>query len=132
MVRGSCLCGAVNYEIRGVPGTLSHCHCSQCRKAHGAAFGSYLQVAAADFAVVSGAEAIVPFASSAQVRRTFCAHCGSTLQFLELQHPQWVWIAAGTLDDDPGVRPAYHLFTDSIAPWHAISDDLRRFPGPAR
>ena len=44
MLRGSCLCGTVRYEIRGPVGRVSHCHCAMCRKAHGAAFATYGRV----------------------------------------------------------------------------------------
>lgn len=124
MIRGSCLCGTVRYEIRGTPRSLSHCHCSMCRKAHGAAFGSYLGVVADDFAFVAGADSVQVYESSTTARRSFCMHCGSTLQYLHASRPDRVWIAAGTLDDDPGIRPSYHLFVGSRAPWYEIHDEL--------
>ena len=44
MLHGSCLCGAIRYEIDGPLGAAGHCHCTMCRKAHGAAFGTYSRV----------------------------------------------------------------------------------------
>ena len=52
MNRGSCLCGSVRYEVRGLLEPASHCHCSMCRKAHGAAFGSYARVQRNDFVLL--------------------------------------------------------------------------------
>jgi hypothetical protein len=132
MIRASCLCGDVRFEIGGALSGASHCHCSMCRKAHGAAFGTYAAVNAADFRVVSGAERITRYRSSPGVVRTFCACCGSTLQWLRESRPEIVDIALGVLDDDPGVRPDRHIYAGSKAPWHEITDDLPQhatYPG---
>lgn len=124
MVRGSCLCGSVRYEIRGPLGRITHCHCSMCRRAHGAAFGSYARVNWADFSWLSDASEVASFESSPGVRRTFCRRCGSTLQFIRASRPQTFSLAVGTLDDDPGIRPSSHIFVGSKAPWFEITDAL--------
>lgn len=124
MIRGSCLCGAVRFEIHGRLARASHCHCSMCRKAHGAAFGSYGLAMAADVRVTAGAELIARYRSSPDVVRTFCARCGSTLQFLRQSKPEIMFVALGVLDDDPGVRPSSHLYVGSRAPWYEITDGL--------
>ena len=124
MIRGGCLCGSVRYEVTGPIKRIAHCHCSMCRKAHGAAFGSYAVLRAEDFRVVSGEGDIAAYDSSPGVQRTFCRRCGSTLQFRSAKRPQSVELAAGTLDDDPGVKPAYHIFVGSKAPWYDITDGL--------
>ena len=124
MLRGGCLCGSVRYEIHGTIGRITHCHCSQCRKAHGAAFGSYAGVKHAEFKLISGEKDIVAFPSSSGVLRTFCRRCGATLQFIREARTDSFSLAVGTLDDDPGVRPAAHIFVDSKAPWFEITDGL--------
>ena len=127
MPKGSCLCGAVRYEVAGALEEIHHCHCSRCRKAHGAAFSTFGKAAAADLRVTSGADAIRRYRSSPPIERAFCGTCGSNLTFRFDGLPDAVWIAIGTLDDDPGVRPSAHIFAASIAPWHAITDDLPTF-----
>ena len=124
MIRASCLCGDVRFEITGSLTGASHCHCSMCRKAHGAAFGTYAAVKAADFRVVSGADRITRYRSSAGIVRTFCTRCGSTLQWLRESKPDIVDVALGILDDDPGVRPDRHIYVGSKAPWHELADGL--------
>jgi hypothetical protein len=131
MIRGSCLCQGVKFEIGGKPGRPSHCHCSMCRKAHGAAFGTYASVRKQDFRVTAGAGLIARYRSSLWVERTFCSRCGSTLQFISNEHPDVVDIALGTLDDDPGVRPTHHIFVGSKAPWFEITDGLPQHAGSA-
>ncbi len=116
MIRGSCLCQGVKFEIHGKLGRSSHCHCSMCRKAHGAAFGSYAAAKAEQFRVVAGGTLIARYASSPGVTRTFCSRCGSTLQFLSATNPEIVDVALGTLDDDPGIRVERHIFVASKAP----------------
>jgi hypothetical protein len=95
-----------------------------CRKAHGAAFGTYAAARAAEFKVLEGAELIARYRSSPGIVRTFCARCGSTLQWLRESKPEVVDVALGVLDEDPGVRPAYHIYVDSKAPWYEITDGL--------
>lgn len=124
MIRGSCLCKSVRYEVRGPLGRASHCHCSMCRKAHGAAFATYARVKRSDFALLAGQEHIATYRSSPGVARTFCRNCGSTLQFVTDARPESFALALGTLDDDPGVRPALHIFAGSKAPWYDITDGL--------
>jgi hypothetical protein len=43
--------------------------------------------------------------------------------------PDEIWIAAGTFDDDPGIRSTSHIFVDSKAPWFEITDDLKQYSG---
>ena len=127
MIRGSCLCGSVRYEVRGSIGRVNHCHCTMCRKAHGAAFATYGRVNSDDFVLESGENDIGRYQSSPDVTRTFCIKCGSTLQFIVTERSQISWLALGTLDDDPGVRPSVNIFVGSKAPWFDITDDLPQF-----
>jgi len=127
MIQGSCLCGAIRYQIDGALGPVTHCHCSQCRKAHGAAFGTYARVEWAEFKLISGEDEIASYSSSSGVCRTFCARCGSTLQFIRESKPGSFSLALGTLDSDPGVAPAHHIFVGSKAPWYEIADALSQY-----
>ena len=127
MIHGSCLCRGVRLEIDGELSVASHCHCSMCRKAHGAAFGTYATARTADFRIVTGAELIARYRSSPDVLRTFCARCGSTLQWLRESKPELVELALGVLDGDPGVRPAYHIHVGAKAAWHEITDGLPQY-----
>lgn len=122
MVMGSCLCEGVQYKVDGQLSRMGHCHCSMCRKAHGAAFGTYAKVAVADFSVLSGSELIERYESSPGIQRTFCRRCGSTLQYIA--GGAFFALAVGTLDEDPGVRPEYHIWVGSKAPWYEFHDDL--------
>lgn len=127
MIRGSCLCQGVRFEIRGDMSRASHCHCAMCRKAHGAAFGTYARARREDFHWIAGEELVGRYRSSPQVTRTFCVRCGATLQWVHDRAP-YLGIALGVLDDDPGVRPELHIYAASKAPWYEITDPLPQHP----
>jgi len=127
MLTGSCLCGGIRYEIEGAIGPALNCHCSMCRKVTGAAFRSRVAVPAKNFRWTSGENLLTRYESSPGNIRTFCRICGSTLVSLFPDNPDSIGLPMGTLDDDPGIRPAFHVFVGSKAPWFDITDDLPRF-----
>ena len=127
MHTGSCLCGVVRYEITGEIKRVTHCHCSMCRKAHGAAFGTYGTLLHTDFRFTAGEHAVATYRSSSSVIRTFCDRCGSTLQwYSETSEPEWMGIALGTLDTPLDQPIQKHIFTASKASWYQINDGLPR------
>ncbi|MGB6539249.1 MAG: GFA family protein [Xanthobacteraceae bacterium] len=127
MLRGSCLCGGVRYEINGNLSEAINCHCSMCRKAQGAAFRSRAKVRASDFRFVSGEALLTFFASSPGNHRGFCRVCGSPILTKFDADPSTFGLPLGPLDDDPGVRPQAHVHVASKAPWFTITDDLPQF-----
>ena len=123
MADGSCLCGTVKWRTTGMLETLSHCHCSQCRKAHGAAFASYTATAPDRFQWLAGTDAIRHYNSSGEINRAFCGTCGGVVPE-DAPGGKEIYIPAGSFDDDPELRGGYHIFVGSKAPWHEIADDL--------
>lgn len=125
MHSGSCLCAAVKYRIDAPIESATHCHCSMCRKAHGAAFATYGNVRRKDFHFTQGEESLGIYQSSPGVTRSFCKHCGSALQwYSEQPHPNWLSVALGTLDTPVGEIAQKHIFPESKADWYAINDGL--------
>jgi hypothetical protein len=129
MITGSCLCGGVRYEIEGKIGPALNCHCSTCRKATGAAFRSRVAVPSENFRWVSGEDLLTRYESSPGTKRTFCRICGATMVSMFDANPKTLGLPMGTLDDDPGLRPSFHVFVGSKAPWFEITDDLPQFDG---
>ncbi|CAD5105901.1 GFA family protein [Zestomonas carbonaria] len=123
ILRGSCLCDRVQYQLTMRPKALSHCHCTQCRKGHGSAFASYGSVPRSHLSV-RGAEHLASFRSSATVARQFCSHCGSSLFWSNSagEYADWVSIALGTLDSDFPASKQKHLHVASKAAWYEIHD----------
>jgi hypothetical protein len=127
MYRGSCLCGRVQYEIRGEVGLGFFCHCSRCRKATGTAFASNALVAMRDFVVIKGEECMKSFSVNG-VHRIFCAECGSPIISKRDAMPEAVRVRLGTLDTPLSNGPSGHIFVDSKAEWFEIHGSLPRYP----
>jgi hypothetical protein len=127
MLRGSCPCGGVRYEINGPLRGVLNCHCSMCRKAHGAAYRTRASVKAADFGWVQGEELVTYYESTPGNHRGFCRVCGSPLISRFDFDPTVYGVPLGALDDDPGKKPKLHVFVAHKAPWHDITDELPQF-----
>jgi len=135
MIRGSCLCGGVRFEIDRAVGPFELCHCRRCRKVSGSAFMAGLGVRRHEFRFLSGRELIktydAPILESPPAYRVcFCSTCGSPVPDPETGS-ECFEIAAGLLDDDPMIRPDKHIFVELKAPWSDITDGLKQFDKPA-
>ena len=126
MIEGSCLCGGIKYEIdERLIYLINNCHCGNCRKVSGAAYGTVVHVAGGGFRWLSGEELISTFDSSPGNHRAFCKVCGSRAPRF---HGLRASVPAGSLDGDPGVKPHVNIFTASKAPWHTIDDSIPSVP----
>jgi hypothetical protein len=127
MIKGRCECGNIQFQVDGEINDFSHCHCSQCRRLHGAAFASFGGVARADFKYICGENDIASYVSSPSHARIFCRNCGSNIMVELDSEPDVIYLAMGTLDGDPPLPPGYHIYVDSKAPWHTIHDQLAQY-----
>ena len=116
MYKGSCLCGAVRYEIRGEVDRTSNCWCTMCQKQHGAASGPYANIASAD-RVWQGEESITHYASSPGVDRPFCKVCGSNLSWQADGHRDRIAVTLGTFDTPYEGKVTHDLYIDSKPGW---------------
>ena len=121
-VQGGCLCGGIRYEIDGPLTDVDNCHCSMCRRFHGAAFATYAKIDAEHFRWLSGQELLTVYETTPGIGWAFCRVCGSSLGVPA--RGKLGDIALGTLDSDPGVRPTEHIFVGSKADWFQITDSL--------
>lgn len=117
--QGSCLCGTIHYQVFAPLKALSHCHCQQCQKGHGAAFASYASVLRSDLQIDRGEEQLSTYHSSPNVTRQFCAHCGSTLFWSNTdgQFADWISVAVATLDTPYEADKARHVWLESRPGW---------------
>lgn len=128
-VRGSCLCGAVAFEVTLPTLFCAHCHCTMCQRAHGAGYVTWVGVPYSQFRLVSGRENLRVFQSSDHGRRSFCQVCGSSL-FCESSHqPAVIDIVLANLHDKIDRDPQAHYYFSDRAEWVAIGDELPRFGG---
>jgi hypothetical protein len=120
---GSCLCGAIRYEITGRISPIVLCHCSKCRKANGSAFHSGSVCRTSKFRWISGRDEIRRFATASGYTTQFCPTCGSPVPS-EPTAEGYVVLPTGALDQDPGTRPIRHIWVASKAPWFEIAGDV--------
>lgn len=116
---GSCLCGAVTFEVTGPLRNAVGCHCGQCRKMT----GHYLAATAAKHERfrLTREDGLAWYRSSAAARRGFCRICGSTL-FWQGEGRDYVAIAAGSLDSPTGIRLEGHIFCADKGDYYEITD----------
>ena len=118
MHKGSCLCGAVSYELDTEPKAVSHCHCRMCQKQHGAAFASYASIPKVDLKYLSGEDLLTSYNSSARIVRRFCSLCSSNMEWSgNERYPDWVSIALASLDTSFKPRRAKDVYLESRACW---------------
>ncbi len=126
MIKGSCLCGKVSYTYQGDIQEIAQCHCSQCRKAQGGAFATNSPVDAKNL-TFTGTEFIKEFQSNEVKVRAFCSNCGSPLYSARSDLPQVKRLRMGTIESDFTCENKYHIYADSKAPWHNITDQDPQF-----
>lgn len=127
-LKGSCLCGAVQFSVTGEPARFYHCHCSRCRKSTGTGHASNLFVSAARLTWSGDTTGIKTFKlpEAQRFARTFCTQCGGPLP-REMGDTGQVFVPAGTLDDEPNIWPQARIFQDSKAAWSCTGDQVPCF-----
>ncbi len=128
-IGGSCLCGEVRFQLRPPTQVCVHCHCSICRRAHGAGFVTWVRLPKAQLELVSDGERLLRYRSSEHAVRSFCARCGSSLFFETSHSPDTVDVVLANLDGPLDRDPQLHVFFDHRAEWIAVGDDLPRLGG---
>ena len=126
---GSCLCGRVRFEIEPPTRFCAHCHCSNCRRAHGAAFVTWVGLPDKQFHVIDGADALRRFTTDTGATRSFCKHCGSTLTYVG---PRWegeVHVARANIPGEIDRSPSGHVYVDHRPDWSSIDDSLPQHGG---
>ncbi len=126
IINGSCLCGAIHYQVEAPVSWCAHCHCNMCRKAHGSAFVTWFGVAKKNFKLLAGSTLIRWYRSSPRARRGFCNFCGSTVFFEALSAPDEMQITVASAKDGHFLNPQGHVFWDEHVQWVALHDTLPR------
>lgn len=125
MIKGSCCCGAIRFELTAPPTMMGTCHCSRCRKVGASTF---VFVQRDSFHWIQGREFVTRYEPEPPFKyaRCFCSRCGTALG--EVDSPQDSFpISANCLDDDPGVRNRFHEFVSAKPAWYEICDGAKQF-----
>ena len=132
MNHGSCLCGAVTFDVEGdLPGPDA-CHCTRCRKHSGHVFASTDVPRSA--VTIRGEDRLSWYQSSQKARRGFCSACGSSLFWDPLER-DWMGIAMGAFDGPTRTRLHVHIFVADKGDYYDIADGVDQFdkvPPPPR
>lgn len=128
---GSCLCGAVAFEIDGRVTPIQLCHAQRCQKSTGSAFSPELAAPAERFRLLRGEQNVTRYEAPLlreppPFRKSFCRSRGSPLPVLQPE-TGFVIVLAGLLDCDPGVKPFRHIFTSQAPAWDSANDELPKF-----
>lgn len=127
-LRGSCLCGGIRYQVDRIAPQIGHCHCSMCRKFHGAAFATLAGASREDFHWLRGEDMLQSYRAGNGTVRGFCKRCGASMTFaMAGDEGETIEFAVGTLDNPAMLSPDVHIYVDSKADWYDIDARLPRY-----
>ena len=125
---GGCACGFVRYKVTGQPLSVHACHCTDCQKLSGSAFGLSMVLRRTDINLTDGALEINSFESSAVfMHRHHCPKCGVAIWFSSPEYEDIIALKPGTLDDTSSLKPIAHMWVRSAQPWLNIGDNVPVF-----
>ena len=127
-ITGSCLCGEVTYQISGQVKVFQYCHCTRCQKITGSAHASNIIIEPSHFEWLKGESNVGRFelAEAKHFASSFCKTCGSSLPWIT-QSAKAMIVPAGTLDEDPKVRPMHNIFYADKACWYEDVNNLVKY-----
>ena len=109
---------------------VAHCHCTQCQRAHGAAFVTWVSAAESQVAIHDQDGLLNWYSSSQAAQRGFCSRCGSSLFFRSSKWPGELHIARANFTDPIDREPQVHGYYDTHAEWFTVSDNLPKKSAP--
>ena len=130
VIRGACLCEGVQFEVTPPTKWCAHCHCTMCRRAHGAGVVTWFGARSDSFRLTTGAEQLQWYQSSPAARRGFCRSCGTTLFFECARWPSEIHITRASVPGAIDREPQAHVFYDVRVEWLTLHDDLAKLGGP--
>jgi hypothetical protein len=123
VIKGSCLCGAVEFEIDGEFEPRSYCHCTSCKRLSGGAATANARVRSDEINVVKGRELLTTFQPDEGSAKTFCSVCGSNLFGGGWPEREYCSVRLPAIDSPFEGTPTQHIFTSSVAAWETLPDD---------
>ena len=121
---GSCLCGAVRFTAALPSKWVAHCHCTYCRRAHGAPFVTWAGFPDDQVTLDDAASLLHWYESSKGAMRGSCSRCGTPMLFKSERWPGELHIARSLIEGPLDKDPSAHVFFETHVPWLSIEDDL--------
>ena len=132
-VSGRCLCGAVELEIDFPAFWAWHDHSAASRRAHGAAYATYIGCWRKHARVPKGRRSIARFEdANTESTRSFCSLCGTPLLYERKRSPHMVNIPRALFTGRTGRQPLYHIAIEELQEWAYTGEPLvplKGFPG---
>ncbi|NNK98300.1 MAG: GFA family protein [Xanthomonadales bacterium] len=128
-VHGGCFCGAVRFSANLPSKWCAHCHCSMCRKTHGAGYVTWAGFDESQVIVSTGEDKVSWFDSSEEAQRGFCSNCGSSMFFRSQRWAGELHIALGCINDEIDRQPQANVFFDRHVGWMPIDATLKQVDG---
>ncbi|MGB3401726.1 MAG: GFA family protein [Microcoleaceae cyanobacterium] len=141
-MKGSCVCGAIEFEVTEIPNMVFNCHCTRCRKSHGAAFATQAFAIRDSLKFIRGEaeswrcrltsrqtfqeEVLKEYESTGGIR-TFCSHCGSRLMNYAKDNGDYLSIALSCIDTPHNLKPVAEVCISSKVDWHDLCDQLPHY-----
>ncbi|MEY2538414.1 MAG: hypothetical protein QOG67_2154 [Verrucomicrobiota bacterium] len=125
LISGGCLCGEVRYEAGQSPHNITHCHCSDCRRASGAPFVTWATFDADNFRFVHGEPRQIDWAGRV---RSFCQNCGTALTFRSGPDAREIDVTVCSFEDATSVLPRDHTWVEDRLAWIHLADGLPEYP----
>ena len=122
VIKGSCLCKKLAYEVPGSVDIIDYCHCSRCRKASGSAFAAVTSVSRSNFKITKGNQYLKSYVTEENFERVFCSECGSQLYSIRPALIDTIRLRLGSIDSPIAGTVSAHIFASFKASWHDICD----------
>lgn len=129
VVAGGCFCGGIRFDVTLPTQGSAYCHCSMCRRNHGAGFVAWFRVANDQLKMTEGESKLVRRASSEHGVRSFCSGCGTPLFCQSDHHPESIDVVLASMDTSIDREPQAHIYYTDRADWVKVDDALPKFGG---
>jgi hypothetical protein len=128
---GSCLCGAVRFEVLEPFERLTACHCTSCKRISGGAGTVSGRAPTGAIRILAGQDSLRTYQPDEGSAKTFCSECGSNLFGGGWPVSTHTSVRLATLDEPVEGHIGSHIFVRSVAAWETLPEDgAERFQGP--
>jgi len=130
IIKGSCHCGAVEFELKGNPKLVVNCHCNDCKKRNGSAYSTYMAVQESDLSVVKGKNTLQGYSVKNVGIKQFCSQCGSPIYNENYRYPGLYMLFYGAFNESSNFSPDFNVYCESKYNWVESIHDITSFQGP--
>jgi hypothetical protein len=131
-VTGSCVCNLVRYRLLTSPLFVYACHCADCQKATGSAFGFFLNIELFNIQIISPTAPVTVSREKknpgVRVQQVVCPRCRTELWSSSWVGPVMCDVRVGTLDFPSLMEPDLHIFVDSKLDWMRLPEGAKTTP----